>query len=123
MFDALPYRVASGLWLASGAASTRRFQGALQRPGPTQERLLSNLLRANAECEYGRRHGFAQIGSVREFQERVPVVRYEDIEPEIEAIKGGRKGVLTAEPVLMLEKSGGSSGPAKYLPYTAGLKR
>lgn len=123
MLGGLSYALANWAWLAGGASATRRYHAAVRDPARAQEQLLFDLLRANADCHYGRRHAFDAIRTVPEFQDRVPVVRYEDLEPEIERIKRGEAGVLTSEPVLMLEKSGGSTGPGKYVPYTAGLKR
>src|SRR5438046_2976776 len=35
----------------------------------------------------------------------------------------GEPGVLTTEPVVMMEKTSGSAGAAKYVPYTASLRR
>jgi hypothetical protein len=51
----------------------------------------------------------------------VPVVTWEDVAPWVEAVKAGRPNVLTSEPVLMFETTGGSTGGAKYVPYTRSL--
>ncbi|PWC41145.1 GH3 auxin-responsive promoter family protein [Azospirillum sp. TSO22-1] len=50
---------------------------ARQRPAETQERQLLRLVRRAEETRFGRDHGFARILSVRDFQERVPIRRYE----------------------------------------------
>ena len=123
LLEAIPYLAANALWQLDGAGNTRRYRRALRDPRGTQEAVLMRLLKANAECEYGRRHRFEQIRSVREFQETVPEVTYADLEPAIDAIRRGRQGVLTAEPVLMFEKTGGSGGTAKYIPFTVSLRR
>lgn len=81
------------------------------------------MLARNAASDYGRRFGFARIRSAREYQEATPIVRYQDLEREIAAIRAGRQGVLTEERVLMLEKTSGSTAAAKYIPYTESLKR
>jgi hypothetical protein len=51
---------------------------ARQRPAETQERQLLRLVRQAEGTRFGRDHGFARILSVRDFQERVPLRRYED---------------------------------------------
>ena len=82
-----------------------------------------SLLRRNASSDYGQRYGFKGIRSAREYQNAVPVVNYEALREQIEAIKCGRQGVLTEEPVVMLEKTSGSVAASKYIPYTASLRR
>jgi hypothetical protein len=110
-------------WLGAGLPAAARFRRGRRAPARAQERRLLEILRRNAGCEYGRRHGFDAIRSVRDFQDRVPVVRYEDVADDVDAIARGRQGVLTAEPVVMMERTSGSSGAAKLVPYTASLLR
>lgn len=98
-----------------------RFHAALRDPERTQQRWLSDFLRANEGTAYGRAHQYRSITSVSEFRARVPIASYESLTPWIERIEGGEREVLTREPVLMLERtSGGVKGP-KHIPYTQGL--
>ncbi|MBI3551601.1 MAG: GH3 auxin-responsive promoter family protein [Elusimicrobia bacterium] len=115
--------LANAAWLASCLPSYLEFRRALKNPEGAQAAVLSRLLQANAGCDYGRRRGFSRLRSPREFQEAVPISRHEDLEAAIERIKDGEPGVLTSEPVLMLEKTSGTSSAAKYIPYTASLRR
>ena len=110
-------------WTASNARHALRYRGALRDPRRSQEKLLFDYLMHNADSAYGREHRFAEIRSVEEFQDRLPVVSYEELEPWIDRIRAGEKKVLTTEPVLLLEKTSGSSGATKYIPYTASLLR
>ena len=71
MLDALPYLAANALWLGSGARATQSFRRALSAPRRAQEARLRSLLRRNAGSDYGRRHGFAEIRSPREYQDAV----------------------------------------------------
>lgn len=123
MRDLLRFGVPNLLWLGSALPAAFRFRRALADPERAQIALLRNVLRRNRGSEYGRRYGFERIRSAREFQEAVPVVTYEVLREPIEAIRRGRQGVLTEAPVLMLEKTAGSGGAAKYIPFTAALKR
>ena len=109
--------------MAGSAKARRAYRLALAHPREVQTRILLDFLKRNAATEYGTRHGYARIRTVAEFQESVPIVTYEDLEPWIERIRRGRSGVLTAEPVIMMEKTSGSSGAEKYIPYTASLRR
>ena len=88
-----------------------------------QRRLLLELLKKNQGCAFGRQYGFESISDAREYQTRVPLATYDDLESWIERIKSGENGVLTGEPVLAFEKSSGSASAAKYIPYTQTLRR
>jgi hypothetical protein len=111
------------LWMLANARAYRGYRRALRDPRRTQEAILFRFLRDNAQTAYGQRHGYARLRSVAAFQEVVPVVTYDDLEPWIHRIRQGEANVLTAEPVLMMEKTSGSAGAAKYIPYTASLRR
>lgn len=96
-----------------------RFRSALQEPARVQSRVLRAILRRNADCEFGRRFGFAGIVGPAQFAARVPVSTYDDLQPAIERMAHGDPAVLTAEAVCAWEVTGGSSGGAKLVPYTA----
>src|SRR5580704_7845901 len=114
---------AHAAWLASCWAPYRSLRRAQKNPAVAQAALLDRLLRANASSAYGQKFGFGRLRTAREFQSAVPIVGYEEIRPWVERIKAGEQAVLTEEPVLMLEKTSGSSSAAKYIPYTASLRR
>lgn len=116
-------RIANRLWYLSCLREARAFHRGLDAVAATQERLLLEMLRANRFTTFGQEHGFARIGSVREYQQALPLRDYQDFVPLIERIRRGETNVLTAEPVLLLEPTGGSSGGSKLIPYTAGIKR
>jgi hypothetical protein len=115
------YLAAHARWLAAAAPLRRVFARALVRPRAAQEAVLARILARNADCEYGRRYGFSRLRSVRDYQERVPVVQYDDLEREMGAVCDGGTRVLTAEPVMALEKTTGSTAASKYIPYTTSL--
>lgn len=114
---------AQAAWLASCWAPYRSLRRGQKNPAMAQAALLDRLLRANASSAYGQKFGFGRLRTAREFQSAVPIVGYEEIRPWVERIKAGEQAVLTEEPVLMLEKTSGSSTAAKYIPYTASLRR
>ena len=113
--------IANRLCLAGTLGARRRLEAALRDPAAAQRAILLRILRANADTDAGRRWGFASIGSAAEFRARVPMRTYDDIAPDVARIAAGEPGVLTAEPVRCLEPTGGSSGPSKLVPCTAGL--
>ncbi len=97
---------------------TGELQRRLQALDPQQvqrEVLLRRIVQPNQNCEYGRKHRFAGVGTVADFQERVRLCRYEDMRPDIERMVQGEPGVLVSEPVRrFLNLLGhGSPGPSR----------
>ncbi len=114
---------AHAAWMASYWSPYRSLRRAQENPAVAQAALLDRMLRANASSAYGRKFGFSRVRTAREFQSAVPIVGYDELRPWIERIIAGEQTVLTEEPVLMLEKTSGSSTAAKYIPYTSSLRR
>lgn len=94
------------------------FQQATADPRSSQQRALMRILRRNQNTVYGRAHGFGEIRSVEEFQRRVPIVTYEDLEPYILRMTRGETNVLVSGSVPYFARTSGTTGPAKYVPVT-----
>ncbi len=103
------------LWLYS---QCRVWQLDMQRPAVLQERELLALLRKAAHTRFGRDHDFASVKTVQDFQNRVPLRRYEDFWNEY-----WRDGFPTLQdctwpgtiPYFALT-SGTTTGVTKYIP-------
>lgn len=115
--------IANMLWTASNAPAYWRFRKALANPGAVQHRKLIELLRQNAQTEFGKAHKFEKIHSYEEYAKRVPLSDYIAFEPWIAPIRQGRGQVLTRERVTRLVPTSGSTGGRKLIPFTAGLQR
>ena len=110
-------------WIASCSREHARFAAALGRVAETQSRYLLDLIGRNAETQFGRKHGFATIRSVSEFQAQVPVTHYEALTESIEEIARGEQGVLTIDRVKLFQPTSGSSSATKLIPWTTTLSR
>ena len=110
------------LW-AKAPRAVRRFAALCNEPARAQDRLLKKILGANADTEFGRRHGFAGVGTFGEFQERVPISTYEDLEPYINAAMLGQPNQLTKDPPVLFTTTSGTTGNRKYIPMTREGKR
>jgi len=99
------------------------FEVALDEPAEAQEAVLRRILGENAATEFGRKAGFDEIRTAGEFAERVPLCDYADVEPYVDRILKGERGILTGEPVERLVPSSGSVAARKLIPFTAGLRR
>jgi hypothetical protein len=87
------------------------------------EVLLERIVKPNAKCEFGRRHGFEAIRSISDFQRAIPVCGYEDFRGGIERMAQGEAGVLTSEPVRRFFITSGSTAAPKYIPVTPSFVR
>ncbi|MEM9418753.1 MAG: GH3 auxin-responsive promoter family protein [Planctomycetota bacterium] len=110
-------------WLRSQRRAAARFTDALQNPEAAQLALLRETLRANHDTIYGRRYSFADIRNFDDYQQRVPLVTADQLTDELDRIRRGEAGVLTAERVTHLIPTSGTTSAAKLIPYTAGLQR
>ncbi len=110
------------LW-AKAPPAVRRFTTVSRAPSKAQQRLLREILGTNAGTEFGRRHGFAGITTFAEFQERVPISGYEDLEPYIDAAMQGQPNQLTKRPPVLFTTTSGTTGARKYIPMTREGKR
>jgi hypothetical protein len=101
----------------------KRFAAVCETPALAQDRLLREILGTNADTEFGRRHGFDGIATFREFQQRVPIASYEDLEPYITAAMQGQPNQLTKDPPVLFTTTSGTTGARKYIPMTREGKR
>jgi hypothetical protein len=113
---------ANALWLTGCLREAGRFHRATRRVGHEQQRVLQQLIRANADTEFGRTHQFSTIRSVRDYQDRVPVRTYDDFRPYIDRVSDGSVNLLTRERVRLFEPTSGSASATKLIPYTASLQ-
>ncbi|KAM0882956.1 hypothetical protein ACQ4PT_031944 [Festuca glaucescens] len=83
-----------------------------------QERVLAEILAQNAETEYLARCGLDGATDRDAFRAKVPVVTYEDLQPDIQRIANGdRSAILSAHPISeFLTSSGTSAGERKLMP-------
>ena len=112
--------IQAGHRLSLGAARTR-FEAALRDCEGAQSTRLRMLIAANANSAYGRAHRFDSIASVRQWQEHVPIVGYDELQPWVLRAADGEPSVLTTAPVRVFERTSGSTAANKLVPYTAAL--
>ncbi len=96
-----------------------RFEAMSAHPGAVQQRVFKNLIQRGRRTEWGKKHQFNSIRSVRDFQEQVPVSTYEDLFPYIERTMRGETNVLWPSPVHWFSKSSGTTNArSKYIPVS-----
>ncbi|UYZ62207.1 GH3 auxin-responsive promoter family protein [Hymenobacter weizhouensis] len=97
-------------------ASINHFR---DNPHEVQQQLLRRLLHTARGTDWGRRYGYEDGMSVREFGQRVPVSSYEELYPQIERVLRGEANVLWPGRVEWSAKSSGTTNArSKYIPVT-----
>ena len=108
-------------WVASFNRASNRFIQGILAPERTQLRLLRTLLVRNCNTAFGRDAGFRTIAGFQQWQDRVPISTWHDLRPWLDRVEQGESSVLTREPVLFMERSAGTAGEPKLVPYTRSL--
>ncbi|HEY9781133.1 MAG TPA: GH3 auxin-responsive promoter family protein [Leptolyngbyaceae cyanobacterium] len=105
--------------LTSVADRTKsNFVKKTKQTSAVQEQFLRNLLQTHKDTELGRKYGLKDIKNIDRFRERVPILPYSSYEPYIDRIAQGEQNILTAEPVVYLTLTSGSTGKKKMIPTT-----
>lgn len=83
-----------------------------------QEQFLRDLLLIHQDTELGRKYGLSEIKTIERFREQIPILPYSSYEPLTERIAQGEKNILTADQVVYLTLTSGSTGKKKLIPTT-----
>lgn len=108
---------------AIGAAYSMRwkpFERLLARAKQQQRDWLLNRIRLGRETKFGRDHAFGEINSLEDFRRRVPISRYDDLAPYVDAVAAGDTTALIppSEKLLQFTITTGSTGKPKLNPVT-----
>jgi len=79
-----------------------------------QEQFLRDLLLAHQDT--GQKYGLSEIKTIDQFREQIPIPS--SYEPFTDRIAQGENNLLTADPVVYLTLTSGSTGKKKLIPTT-----
>ena len=93
-------------------------------PHEVQQEVLFGLLDVAAQTHYGLQHDFKSIQNFDTFSDRLPLVKYEDIQDNIELSRRGVQNIFWPNPIKWFAKSSGTTGrKSKFIPVsTASLE-
>ena len=90
-----------------------------QEPMKTNEALLMEIIHDNANTEFGKKHGFSEIKTIKDYQEKVPVSIYDDyVDYILRMTEDGEDNLICSYPVNHYNKSSGTMGNPKRLPMS-----
>jgi GH3 auxin-responsive promoter len=91
----------------------------IKHPVETQMEVYHRLISTASGTDWGRKHGYGDMQSIRQFQERVPINTYEGLYPEIERIMKGEADVLWPGTIKWFSKSSGTTNDrSKFIPVS-----
>lgn len=88
-----------------------------------QTQFLRSLLRYHQHTEWGRQYQLAEIRTIDQFRNRIPILPYSNYEPFIERMANGELNLLTPDPVIFFNLTSGSTGKRKLIPVTRRSRR
>ncbi|WP_017659652.1 GH3 auxin-responsive promoter family protein [Baaleninema simplex] len=96
----------------------KNFNKKVRQQSAVQENFLFDLLKRYQNTELGKQYRVADIETIEQFKDRIPVLDYTAYEPYIRRIAEGEPNVLTSDPVVYLNRTSGSTGKQKLIPVT-----
>ncbi|MGB3638334.1 MAG: GH3 auxin-responsive promoter family protein [Rivularia sp. (in: cyanobacteria)] len=100
-------------------STSHNFYRALENPQAAQEKVQNQILKSLIKSDYGR---YLRVKTIDDWH-RIPIIEYHNIENWIHTQHEDKTQLLTAEKVNFYEKTSGSRGAAKLIPYTKSLRR
>jgi len=88
-------------------------------PYEVQQEVFFKLITTAQNTTWGKQYSFNKIRSIKEYQERVPIQTYEDMEPYVERLRKGESDLLWPGEIKWFAKSSGTtSSKSKFIPVT-----
>lgn len=96
----------------------------LKFPNEVQQEVLHGLLDKASQTHYGLQFDFKRIQNYKTFSEQLPLVKYEDIQQDIELSRRGVQNIFWPGHIKWFAKSSGTTGSkSKFIPVsTASLE-
>jgi hypothetical protein len=91
----------------------------MQQPVQAQREVLQELVTAAQYTQFGRKHQFSKLFTVKAFKQAVPIHDYNDLKPFIDQMMQGEENVLWNTPVQWFAKSSGTTASkSKFIPIS-----
>jgi hypothetical protein len=107
-------KIALILGHALTAIPYRRFIRHCYNPRKSQDKFFNKVLSHLKLSKYGEGK---KVESLADYQRLIPIIKYEDIQNEVDLIFQGERNILFPGKAKFLEKTSGSSGRYKLIPY------
>jgi hypothetical protein len=106
------------LILKTLAHRAEMFEESTKDPVIAQKKVLFEYLERNKNTEYGGLYKFADIRSIADYQDIVPMSDCDSLKGRIERMAGGEENVLTADRPIFFGLTSGTTARQKFIPVT-----
>ncbi|AGA77605.1 GH3 auxin-responsive promoter family protein [Echinicola vietnamensis] len=90
-----------------------------ENPIEVQQDIFFDLIKSAKKTQFGKKYGFADIKSPKDFDRQVPVHSYEQMQPYIEQTMRGEQNVIWPSEISWFSKSSGTtSSRSKFIPVS-----
>lgn len=83
-----------------------------------QAQQLAHLMQENQDTVFGTQHHFAEVRTMRDYQDAVPCTDYDDYASAVQCMLNGQSNLLTRHDPIYYSISSGSTGTPKYVPVS-----
>ena len=91
----------------------------LKYPVDVQDEVLAKLIQTAKKTEFGEQHDFSSIKDYKSFVSKVPIQKYESIEPLIERCRKGEQNIFWPTTIKWFAKSSGTTNAkSKFIPVS-----
>jgi hypothetical protein len=119
MFRWLVRTLLKNLAMRDARRKAAAFEAATHRPRQLQDEIRQRIIAAQRETQFGREHRFGEIHTLEDFRRNLPISTYEDYEPYIKRMRGGRLDALVSDKKIhMFAMTSGTTASRKYIPVT-----
>lgn len=106
---------------AYGHINRRRYLSKSKRALSVSKDFLMKQLKVSKDTAYGKKYDFANIKSIREFQDKVPISTYDNYKPYIDKMVAmGVQRLITGNNVDYFSKTSGTISVIKMIPSVKG---
>lgn len=100
------------------ARQQREFVEALADPRAAQAQVFARLLARLRDTRFGQEHGLDRVRTMADFRSAVPIRDHLALSPWIRRIEQRESRVLTPEPVILFNRTSGTTSEPKHVPVT-----
>lgn len=100
-----------------GNMARKKYLNQSHNADKISEKLLMDIIRKSRNTAIGKKYDFANIKSIKDYQDKVPYTTYEDYTEYIERMaKTGEQNLITGEHIGFFAKTSGTTGVTKRIP-------
>ena len=115
--DRLKNRAILNAVSAYGGICRRSYLNAAKRTDRVEKKVLSGILRRNADTEFGIKNRFRDIRTIEDYQDTVPFSVYSDYADYLDrTAMRGEQNLITSDRISFLADTSGTTGITKHIP-------